>query len=108
LGVSGAAAGAEEAIDETGGGDVNAGGAVASVGRGEDAEEPGEGAEEPGAYAEEPGRYREPSPSIRLSPRASSARVAAAAPAKLSQESESKTRVTPTASFSGRTVKLNR
>jgi hypothetical protein len=45
-------------------------------------------------------------PSDHLSPRASRASVTAAAPATLSQESESKTLVTPVRSSSRRTVKL--
>jgi hypothetical protein len=74
----------------------------------EDPEDPGEGEDD-----EAPGLERvsllaaRASSAARVSPRARRATVRAAAPAKLSQDPDSKARVSPTGSFSFRTVKLS-
>jgi hypothetical protein len=58
--------------------------------------------------ADGPGEGNGVAPSVCAALRANRASVTAATPARLSHESESKTRVTPADSFSGRTVKLSR
>ena len=82
------------------GGGGKAGGGAAAAG-GDD----GRGA---AGGADGPGEGDGVAPSLCAAPRANRASVTAATPARLSHESESKTRVTPADSFSGRTVKLSR
>jgi hypothetical protein len=101
----GAAAAGGDGGRSAAGGDDGRGAAGGDDGTGAAGGDDGSGA---AGEADGPGEGDGVAPSVCAAPRANRASVTAATPARLSHESESKTRVTPADSFSGRTVKLSR